>query len=290
MTLSQATVVQRIRRHLGEHPWEDSSCSAVSASSTITGATTGFWVKGDIGEFVEDGDRFLTISESGGTITAIRSYDGATGAIHSSARVLKNPTYPYDEITNAVSSVIQAWLPWPRAYKVVGDTITPDPAATVWYDLASDALALVSVIQRTGVSNEKLTFYGQRHAQPRVQFGLNLPSGLVASGVGVAFPDGFSHATNTVAINYAAKVTDTVTTGSYVDLTDGDALTEAVIYGAVALLQGSLELRRPRKPSPDTEVMRGAMVFQRMFADALAHAERELRVKYPLMRMPDGSL
>src|SRR3972149_2660165 len=152
MSLAQSTLVQRIRYELGDRPWEDTG-TASSGSSTITGASTGDWVEGDIGEFITDGDTFRTVSETGGEITATRSYWGTTGAAHgASSRILKNPRYAHVEIVNAISAVIQDKL-WPLAWKKVADTITPNPTVTLWYDLAADARAIIRAIQ----------LYGPRH-------------------------------------------------------------------------------------------------------------------------------
>src|SRR3972149_805111 len=91
MSLAQSTLVQRIRFELGDRPWEDTG-TASSGSSTITGASTGDWVEGDIGEFITDGDTFRTVSETGGEITAPRSHWGTTGAAHgASSRIPHTP-------------------------------------------------------------------------------------------------------------------------------------------------------------------------------------------------------
>src|SRR3989304_916851 len=179
MTVSQATLVQRIRYELGDRPWADTGAAA-SATSTITGASTGDWVEGDIGEFVEDGDTFRPVSEAGGAITATRSYWGTAGSAHAaSSRILKNPRYAYVEITNAISAVIQHKL-WPLAWKRVGDTITPAPTTAVWYDLDGPALGLISVRQLYGTSDTKEGLYGLRHGR-RVELRRNMTTSLGAS-------------------------------------------------------------------------------------------------------------
>ena len=285
--ITRASLIQRVRHEVGLFAgtpvWEDSSCSAANATSTITGATTGFWVKGDVGEFITDGDLFLVISETGGTITATRSYNGSTGAAHTTERVLKNPRYTRVEILNAVEQVIQS-LPYPRIYKVVADTITPDPTSTVWYDVAAAALDLVNVTQRYGTSDAKVGLYGmnRRSGVYQVEMQRNLPTGLVASGVGIRFGQ-FYHASNTVNVNYAARITDGGTT-SYDDLEEGDALTEAVIYGAVAHLEGALENRKPRKPRQDRETLRGAARAENKYNELINTAEQQLRETVPLLR------
>jgi len=284
MSLAQSTLVQRIRYELGDRPWEDTG-TASSGSSTITGASTGDWVEGDIGEFVTDGDTFRTVSETGGEITATRSYWGTTGAAHgASSRILKNPRYAHVEIVNAISAVIQDKL-WPLAWKKVADTITPNPTVTLWYDLAADARAIIRAIQLYGATDQIVGFYGVRHAAPRIIFERNLDTSLVTSGVGVMFPDGFYHQTNAVSVDYAAKITDATTAGpSYPDISDGDAVVEAIIYGAVSHLEAALENRKPRKPRQDRETLRGASMYDRMFREALNRANQELRDTIPIMR------
>lgn len=279
--ITRAAFVQRVRYEVGDRPWEDSSCTAASASSTITGATTGYWVKGDIGEFITDGDLFLTISESGGTITATRSYWGSTGASHSSERVLKNPRYARVEILSAAEAVIQS-LPYPRVYKKVADTITPTPTTAVWYDLAAGALDLIDVRQLYGTSDLKEGRYGERHSTFQVELRRNMTTTLAASGVGLRFSQ-FYHASNTINVDYAARLTDAGTT-SFDDFDADEPITEALIFGTVAYLEGALENRKPRKPRHDRETLRGAALYERRYEDALAKHETMLRYSAPLMK------
>ena len=290
--ITKANIVQRIRYELGDRPWEDSSLSAASGSSTITGATTGFWVKGDIGEFADDGDTWLTISETGGTITATRSYWGSTGVAHTAIRGYKNPRYGYTEILNAIEATIQGKLPFPRIYKLVADTITPDVSdatPTTWYDLAAAAVDLIDVRQLYGTNDTKQGFFGLRHSGKPVELRRNMTSTLVASGVGVRFPGGFYHPTNTVNVDYAAKITDAGTT-SYTDLNEGDAVTEAVIYATCAHLEAALENRKPRRPRQDRETLRGASVYENLYQEAIHRAEQELLATIPRMtKLSKGS-
>jgi len=279
--ITKAALAQRIRYEANDHPWEDTGAAA-NATSTITGVTTAFWVKGDIGEFAADGDTFYTQSEAAGTITAVRSYNGSTGATHAAAsRIFKNPRYTLTEINNAVEGVIQD-LPFPQTYKAVLDSVTPAPTTTVWYDLAAPARRLIKVVQPFGPGDALLGFYGVRHAAPRVIFERNLPTAQVTSLAGLMFPDGFYHESNVVAVTYAAKITDTGTT-SWDDLQEGDNITEAVVYGAVARLEAALEQKKPRKPRQDRETLRGASLYERKYQQALNRARQELRATVPLM-------
>jgi hypothetical protein len=285
MSLSQATLVSRIRLHLGELDWETTG-SAVDATTPYIAVALGEeWASGNIGEFFSDGDSFRTSSISGDTLTTVRSYHGSTGAAHGAgSRILKDPRFRWAEITNAISSVIQT-LPWPRVYKTVPDTITPDAPTTVWYGLSDTALGLVRVRQLVGVSNEGIDYYSENrgHLGRRVIFRAGLPAALATNTAAVRFPDGFADSTNTVYVDYATRILDTVTTGAYADLTDGDAIVEAIIFGAVALLQDSMELRKPRRPSPDAEYIQGGQLFESRYRRALSHAERDIRALNPLL-------
>ena len=285
--MNQATLVQRVRFHLGDHPWETVG-SAASATSDVVVGDGAEWAKGDIGEF-SDGDTFYTRSISGSSLTCVRSYNGSTGATQASGRILKNPKYLYNEITNAVSTVIKAYLPWPRIYKTTADTVTPDATNTSWYDLAADALGIVSIYQLGDATPKQVRTYNEFHQYDRVTFKRNLPTTLVASGVGLRFADGFLDRDNTVYINYAAKITDTVTTGSYVDFSDGDAVTEAIVLGAVQILHRALELRKTRNSDDEPDYIRSGRDFNSLFQAALNTAEKEIRLKTPLMRTSSAS-
>lgn len=251
------------------------------------------WSEGDIGEIIDVttgvAEDFFTLSISSNNLTVVRGYYGTTAAAHLGAsRIFKNPKYRYLEITNAISEIIEMALPWPRFYKIVADSITPDTTKT-WYDLAADALALVRVSQSYGLSDLRHQLYGERHFYNRVAFRRGMPTAIAASTVGVSFLDGFRHPTNSVVIVYAAKITDTVSSALYSDFSAGDAITSAIEYGTIALLQGSLELRKPRHSADETDQLRTSVMFDRLFSRAKATAEKELRQKDPLMRNWDPS-
>jgi hypothetical protein len=243
------------------------------------------WTEGNIGEFVEDGDTFYVRSISGADLNSTRSYYGSTGTTHTSgARILKDPKYRYNEIVNAISTVIQGYLPWPRIYKVTADTITPDATNTTWYDLAADALGIVSIYQLSDNTPKQLQTYNEFHQYDRVTFKRNLPTTLCASGVGLRFPDGFLDQDNTVYINYAAKITDTVSATNYSDFSDGDAVTEAIILGAAQLLQRMLEVRKVRNSDNQPDYIRSGRDMNSLFQAALNTAEKEIRLKTPLVK------
>jgi len=284
MALSQATLVQRVRWELGDkRVWQTTGTAADASDATIDVPDGTDWTEGDIGEWVSDGDAFLVQSVASNTLTVVRSFDGSTGAAHAGTALTKNPRYRFHEITNAIESVIQGSLPFPKVYKKVAGTITPD-STKVWYDLAAAALALIDVRQLYGTNDTKEGRYGDRHSARPVVLRRNMTTSLVTSGVGVRFPAGLYHASNTINVDYAAKITDTVSSNNYSDLTDGDAIVEAIIYGAVSHLEAALENRKPRKPRQDRETLRGAALYDRKFEEALNRAQQELRASAPLMR------
>jgi hypothetical protein len=105
---------------------------------------------------------------------------------------------------------------------------------------------------------------------------------LVNTGVGVSFPV-FRDQDNTIYVTYAAKVTDEVLGGEYQDFDAGDAVVEAIVLGAVALLQSALELRKPRKGAQETDNLRSGSYFGQLYKKALWTAEKEIRAEHPLM-------
>jgi len=284
--IAQSSLVHRVRLLLGDNPWE-STGAAVDDITPYVGVTSGEdWKKGDILEFQNNGEAVNVSSANGNTLTTVRAYYG-TAIPQASGRVLKNPKYRYEEITNAISSVINFELPWPRVYKVEATSIDPDtsshPVTTgSWYALPAVALDLVSVAQIDDQSPARALPYGKFHSDYPVWFDRNLPLALVNTGVGVSFAN-FRDKDNTIYVNYAAKITDEVTSGSYTDFDAGDAVVEAIVLGTVALLQSALEIRKPRKGAQETDNLRTGSYFAGLFKKALTSAEKEIRSRTPLM-------
>ena len=221
MTLSQATLVQRIRFEQRDFPitYTGTLSNAADTTCAVTDGTQ--FAVGDVIEFEADGDTCLVTAIVSNDLTVTRSYYGSTAAAHAGTSFVKNPRHYFNEITNAISSVISARL-WPLAWKEVADTLTPPTSniTTTWTDLAAAARGLISARQLYGSGDVFEGRYGpSRRYDRRVQIQRNMTTTLVASGTGLRFPDGFYHATNTVNVDYAAKITDSVTTASYDDLT-----------------------------------------------------------------------
>ncbi len=286
MSILQASVVERVRFYLGDHAWEDIG-DALDATSSVFVGNGDDWAKGDLGEFVEDGDTYRVQEVLGDELDSVRSYYGSTGAAHTGARILKNPKYHYSEITNAITSVINFELPWPRIYMVETAQIDPDTVshpvtADSWYALPSDALGLVNVSQISDQTPARKLEYGLLHTPWPIRFQRDLPLALVNTSVGVSF-ENFRDTDNTIYVTYARSITDTVSSGFYEDLDTGDAVVEAIVLGAVALLQSALELRKGRHDAQNTDNLRSGSYFGGLYKKALATAEKQIHKEHPLI-------
>lgn len=284
MTLAQSTLINRIRRHVKDFPVIDTGTLANAADTTLVVTSTTNYSVGQKLEFIEDGDIFqITEITNATTLTGLRDVYGSTAAAHSSAAFYIEPRYYRLEIIDAISAVIQERL-WPFAWKAVADTVTPTPASgTRWYDLAAAARGLISVRQLYGNSLMEGRYGPTYRYRRRALLQRNMTTSLVASGVGITFPDGYYHDSNTINIDYAAKITDTLTSTTYDDFSDGDAVVEAIVYGAVAQLEAALENAKPRRPRQDRETLRGAALYDRKFENALDRAYTELMHTIPIM-------
>lgn len=236
MAYSQATLIQEVRDLLGESPWYVALSTTISSSATTTVVVPDGteWAAGDILEFQDDGEQCYVRSIATNDLTVYRGFNGTTASSsHTSGGLLiKNPVFTYkrvkDEIERAITNT------WPYAWKAVQDSITP-ATGTYWFDLASDAVDLVSVYQLFGSSSNMVGTYGTAGSKKSVMLMRNLPAALVASGIGLRFPGGFYDSSNSVYVYYRAKLTTTTSNGSYSDLADG-LLADHIAHAAAARL------------------------------------------------------
>lgn len=297
MALSQSTLVTRIRRLLGDEPFEDYITADPSTGTTVAVNQPQAWGEGDVMEF-SDGDlaKVRQTGVSGASITVKRSHDGTTAAAHTAsgatAVIYKNPEFRFSVVTEAIDHVIRGL--WPYAWKKSTASITPNTTST-WFDLASstDYRGLIDASQRYGSSNEHLGWFGRGDGRSIV-IRPNMPTALVTSGTGVRFPGGFYHASNVVLVNYRSALTATVSGGNYSDLSDGLA-GDVVVYGACSHLLSGKEVERLRtdvtqgdashRPGDDR---RGAAWFEAQFRDYRRQFETELRGSIPPARVWSG--
>jgi hypothetical protein len=112
----------------------------------------------------------------------------------------------------------------------------------------------------------------------------NMPTALVTSTIGIRFPGGFHHSTNTVALNWRARITTAGTT-SYDDLDEG-LLSEAVVFGTVARLLSAKEVMNVSEDTRVGQAEPGSFVgassyFELRFREVLSQYHRELTERIP---------
>jgi len=246
MTVAAGTIIQRVRNLLTDDPWATVMTGTVSTTTTTTIPVPDGtrWDEGDILEFQDNGEQCYVRSVSSNNLTVIRGWNGTTATTHDGSTtaivIFQDPTFTYVRIQEAADLVIQSLWPW--VYKKVTLSVTYDATKT-WYDLASNFIAPISITQNdSSATPDRLYIYGKKGSRLPVAVRLNLPTSLVASGVGISFPRGFgkADASYPVQVDYAAKLT---TTGSYTDLTDG-ILAAIVTYGAAARMVMASEIPR----------------------------------------------
>ena len=252
MALAKATVVRRIRRILNDNPWVDICTEAMDTTETdLSVADTTKWDVGAVLEFSDDGERCLVTALASATVlTVIRNYDGAspgTGTSHSiNAQVYRDPLFPYDAINDAIDASIHANL-WPHVYKLVSATITP-VSGTQWYEIdeaasnSTEMLGLSQVAQLDLGSPTGMYLYGERRSEYPVKLHRGVPTSLAGSGVAIYIPR-LRNATNSITVRGIGRVTNTLSSTDYADLTDG-VQAEAVIYFAVARLVAATDIAR----------------------------------------------
>ena len=242
MALSQATLVTRVRRLLDDDPYEGRITTAYTAGGTIVTDDGTKWAVGDWGEFDETPwDHFLVRSISTNTLTVKSGHHNTTDTNHTDEIAIKKaPFYAAQQVIRAIEQTIQEL--WPHAWKSIAGSVTPS-TTTVWYDGAATWLGLISVNQRHGTSDREIGLFGAAGTGRSVILQRNLPTGLVASTVGVRFPGGFFHSSNTVNVAARGAITTTIASSNYSDVDDG-LLAEALIHGAAAKLVGAKGIPR----------------------------------------------
>src|SRR3990167_7110234 len=255
MALAQATLVTRVRRLLDDDPYEGRITSAYTAASGSVIVDDGTkWAVGDWGEFDETPwDHFLVRSISSNTLTVKGAHHNTTDTNHTDEiPVKKAPFYAAQQIIRAIEQTIQEL--WPHAWKSIAGSVTPS-TTTVWYDGALTWLGLISVNQRHGTSDREIGLFGAAGTGRSVILQRNLPTGLVASTVGLRFPGGFFHSSNTVNVAARGSITTTLSSNNFSDVDDG-LLAEALVYGAAAKLVGAKGIQRVGEDTTHGEIGR----------------------------------
>lgn len=288
MALAKATVVNRVRRLLNDRPWETTSTTATT-SATVAVPDGTQWATGDILEWSHSatgqGEQALVRSVSSNDLTVLRGYGSVAATAHTSGdRVIKNPTFFYDDIVESIDETLNSL--YPNAWKSIQQGVTP-AANAKWIDSGLSAAELDSLIDFSAAvqvyNSSDLGLYGPHHRR-RVYIRRNMPTGTWASGVAVRFPDGFYDASNTVTFTFRGKITDTVTGSNYDDLDDGNSLAEAVVWLAAARVIAKKEATHEDDMSHMVPAQDGAFFESKGFAHLMRYRQ-QLMIEVP--RHPD---
>jgi len=300
MALAKATVVRRIRRILNDNPFQDTCTEAMD--TTETGLDVADTTKYDVGavvEFQDDGEQCLiTVLASATTLTVIRNYNGAapgTGTTHAiSGAILRDPVFSYNQIEEAVDATLRGL--WPHVYKAVTMSITP-VAGTSWYEIdeptadnATEMLELSSITQVDSNTPTGYRYYGERRGMFPAYLHMDVPTTIAGSGVALYIPTLAN--TNTITVKGIGKLTATLATTNYADISDG-VEADTVVYYAVSRLVAATDISRSTQEDislSDQTVVSGrrtslAAYWQREAQKSRYTWERELARTLP--RKPD---
>jgi hypothetical protein len=281
MPVSTADLIPRVRDLLGDRPWQTTGTAADATTTSVTVPDGTRWAAGNIGEFQDNGEQVFVSSVSGNTLTVVRGYASTTAQAHSSVALVRDPTYTYRQVLQALTWAVQNL--WPYAWKTETISITPDPTKD-WYDASATAIDVVRVSQPYGASDERLGIFGASGSGKPVEFARNLPTGLVASGSGFRFPRGFFHGSNAVTAVMRAKITGAS------DIADGTPpVADAVVLGACyRVVMGSQTQRTGTEVRAEvidavqgSDRARTAMLWKQEWQQALLRLRAECAAMFP---------
>ena len=299
MSYAKATLVANIRRILNDTPSQDICVEAMDTTEAGLDVADGtLYAAGGIVEFQDDGEQCLITSITGNTLTVVRNYNfsvtttAGTGTSHAiNAAILREPTFPYRHITDAVTASVAGL--WPYVYKEVADSISLT-TNTKWYNVTTASIAireLSSAIQATTDSQPRPFYYGVARAAYPIELRFNIPTAIAANGAAYYIPY-HKNLTNAVIIAGLGKVTTTETTpGTYDDFSAG-AEVDCIAYYTVARLVGATDISRSTAediPMGDKTVASGGRTRIASYWEDKALAERnkwkmELDITLPRMK------
>lgn len=299
--VSISDIVQRVRDLLVEtghltSPYQTTS-TTTTTSTTVAVPDGTLWVQGDIGEWqtgtVGYEQFWVTAAPVANNLVVVRGYNGTTAETHTSGDVVvQNPTITGRAIQQAAQRAVDSL--WPRVWKTGTVTLAP-VAGQTWYDLNALTRGLVNVTQKFGTSpdlrNGVYVAYSndvRKDSYRPVMFDLDVDTGVVASGKGVAFPAGLYHTTNSINVRDKRTITGTS------DIPDDGELpvAEACVYLAVArCLEGAegqrvnqgVDLEEQGSLNPGPRLQTGAY-FRSMGKEKLDAIETALNLKYTPLR------
>lgn len=291
MAYSQATLVRQVRDILGEDIKWQTLATVSSGSDTTADVTDGTdWDEGNILEWQSDGDQAYVQSVATNTLTVIRGVNGTTGATHTSEACTKDPTYPYIKVVDAINFILNGLWPW--AWKTVEASVNPagyyaSPPTAKYFDLSATAIDLVQAFQEDGSIRPNVLYYPTDGKRIKIFYNTASTSDATLA-TSVWFPDGFYHNTNTTYVQYRAKITDTLSSTNYADITDGN-LVEVVAWGAASRLikmQTAARLRddaRQWNVADPSQLNESAAFYEQEYQKKLQYVHDELLRTRPAM-------
>jgi hypothetical protein len=229
MAFSQATLVNRVRRRLGDDPFLDTCTEAMDATETdLSVADTTKYSVGSVVEFLDDGEQCLiTALFSATVLTVQRNHNlsvtatAGTGTTHAiNTLIATDPPHKFQNVAEAIDEVIQSL--WPHVYTSVEATITPS-ASNPYYSVAATFEDLSSAMQRDTSTVSRPRYYGGRRNPFSIELLEQLPDNFPDTedtGKALYIPHLYN-ATKTIHVVGIRRLTDTLTGGNYDDLTDG---------------------------------------------------------------------
>lgn len=283
---STGSLISQIRRILNDNPRIDTCLEAMDSSETGLDVGDGtLYSEGVVVEFQDNGEQCLIKSVSSNTLTVIRGYKGTTASTHdNNTTICVDPVFQYIQVAQAISASINGLYPY--VYKELNDTITP-VSGTKWYDSAAPTMLEISSATQITADGTDVFYYGVDRGAYPLDILHNVPTAIAASGVGYRVPF-LRNTVNDININGIAPLTDTTSSGTYVDFSEG-VQTDCIIYYAVARLIGATDISRTTQEDigmSDESVKPGSRTQLSAYWDNKARQERnkwqmELEITLP---------
>lgn len=248
--LTQATLVQRIRRDLSDAPFIDICTEAMDTTETgLDVADTTKYAIGTILEYQDDGEQcMITALASATTLTVIRNWNYSvttttgTGTSHNiNTPIAADPTYYFVNITEKVNECLRDL--WPYVYIAVAQTIAP-VVGTRWYAATAGILDFSTAVQMDLSSPARPFFYASSRTAYPVELRFGLPTASFASGAAWYIPF-WQNTTNSLLITGIREITSSQVgvAGTYDDLLEG-VQADCIRYYTVGKLIGLTDVTR----------------------------------------------